>query len=71
MTGLTGSVAVFGVALVTIGAAGGIGMIGMAAMAAMARQPEIASKIQTGMLITAGMIEGVALFAAVICLIAK
>jgi hypothetical protein len=35
-------------------------MIGMAAMNAMARQPEIAPKIQVGMLIAAGMIEGVA-----------
>lgn len=68
---MSGSMATIGVALVTFAAAGGIAMIGMAAMSAMARQPEIASKIQTGMLITAGMIEGVALFAAVICLIAR
>ena len=68
---ITGSLGVIGAGIVTLGAALGIGMIGTAAMNAMARQPEIAPKIQVGMLIAAGMIEGVALFAAVICIIEK
>jgi len=68
---ITGSIAALGVGLVTMGAGIGIGLIGMGAMSAMARQPEIAPKIQVGMLIAAGMIEGVALFAAVICIIEK
>lgn len=59
--------AVIGAGLVTIGAAFGIGWIGSAAMNAMARQPDAAPKIQTGMLIAAALIEGVALFGAVIC----
>ncbi len=63
-------IATFSAALVTLGAAWGISKIGAAAMDGMARQPEAAPKIQTGMLIAAALIEGVALFSAVICLLA-
>jgi F-type H+-transporting ATPase subunit c len=65
------NIAVLGAGLVTIGAALGIGWIGSAAMNAIARQPEAASKIQTSMLIAAALIEGVALFGAVICFLAN
>lgn len=65
-----GSLAVLGAALVTYGAAYGISKIGQAAMEGMARQPEAANKIQTAMLVACALIEGVALFAAVICFIA-
>jgi F-type H+-transporting ATPase subunit c len=58
-----------GVGLVTLGAGIGIGMIGGKAMEGMARQPEAAGKIQGAMLIAAALIEGVALFGAVICLL--
>ena len=37
-----------------------------AALEAMARQPEVISKLMTNMIIAAALIEGVALFAAVI-----
>lgn len=67
MESLHGSLAAFGAGFVTIGAAYGIGKLGAAALEAMARQPEIANKIQTAMLIAAALIEGIALFAAVIC----
>lgn len=60
-----------GAGLAVIGAGIGIGRIGGSAMDAMARQPEIASKIQTAMIIAAALIEGVALFAVVVALIAK
>ena len=65
MTGLFG----VGAGLVAIGAGIGIGLVGKGAMEGMARQPELAGKIQTGMLIAAALVEGVALFGAVICLI--
>jgi F-type H+-transporting ATPase subunit c len=39
-------------------------------MEAIARQPEAANKIQTAMIIAAALIEGVALFAVVVALIA-
>jgi F-type H+-transporting ATPase subunit c len=52
-----------GAGLAVIGAGIGIGKIGGSAMDAMARQPEVAGKIQTAMIIAAALIEGVALFA--------
>ena len=60
-----------GAGLAVIGAGFGIGKIGGAAMDAMARQPEVAGKIQTAMIIAAALIEGVALFAVVVALITK
>lgn len=60
-----------GAGLAVIGAGIGIGKIGGSAMDAMARQPEASSKIQTAMIIAAALIEGVALFAVVVALIAK
>ena len=60
-----------GAGLAVIGTGFGIGKIGSAAMEAMARQPEAAGKIQTAMIISAALIEGVALFAVVVALIAK
>lgn len=69
----TGSVSTMGAAigagLVAIGAGMGIGRIGGSAMEGIARQPEAAGRIQTAMLIIAALIEAVALFAAVICLL--
>lgn len=55
-----------GLGLIIIGVSFGIGKIGQAAMEAMARQPEIASKIQTAMIIIAALIEGAGLFALVL-----
>ena len=54
-----------------VGAGLGIGKIGSAAMEAMARQPEAAGKNQTAMIISAALIEGVALFRVVVALITK
>jgi F-type H+-transporting ATPase subunit c len=71
MDGLTGSIAGIGAGLVTIGAGMGIGRLAASAMDAIARQPEVAPKIQVTMLIAAALIEGVALFCTVICLLAK
>ena len=60
-----------GAGLAVIGAGLGIGKIGGSAMDAIARQPGAAGKIQTAMIIAAALIEGVALFAVVVALIAK
>ena len=68
---MTGSIAAVGAGLVTLGAGLGIGKLAASAMEGIARQPEAAPKIQGAMIIAAALIEGVALFAAVICLIAK
>ena len=58
-----------GAGIVAMAAGLGIGKIGSAAMEAMARQPEAAGKIQTAMIIAAALIEGVALFGVLICLL--
>jgi len=68
---VSGSIAVIGAGMVTIGVGVGIGKLAAAAMDGIARQPEMAPKIQVNMLIAAALIEGVALFCAVICLLAK
>ena len=67
----TGSISPLGVGTVVIGAAYGIGRLAQAAMEAIARQPEAAPKIQVSMLIAAALIEGVALFGTVACLLVK
>jgi F-type H+-transporting ATPase subunit c len=45
----------------------GIGIIGSRAVDAIGRQPEASGKIFTPMIIAAALIEGVTLFALVIC----
>lgn len=56
-----------GAGLAVLGAGLGIGKLASAAFEAAARQPELASKLQTMMIIASALIEGVALFACVIC----
>ncbi|MBN1132443.1 MAG: ATP synthase F0 subunit C [Bacteroidales bacterium] len=67
---MTGTLAAIGAGLAVIGAAYGIGSIGSRAMDAIARQPEAGGKIQTAMIISAALIEGVALFAVVVTMMA-
>ena len=62
--------AAVGAGLVAIGAGLGIGKIGASAMESTARQPEMAGNIRTNMLIIAALIEGVAMFAVIVCFIA-
>lgn len=57
-------------ALCVFAAAWGIGKIGKSAMEAIARQPESAGNIRTSMIIVAALIEGVSLFAVVVCFMA-
>lgn len=61
--------AALGAGIAAVGAGLGIGKIGAGATEGMARQPEIAGTIQTGALILSALIEGVALFAVVVCLL--
>ncbi|MDR1755949.1 MAG: ATP synthase F0 subunit C [Culturomica sp.] len=68
--GLAKMAACIGVGIVTIGAAIGIGKIGAKAMEAIARQPEETKNIRTNMIVIAALIEGVALFAIIVCLLA-
>jgi len=61
--------AALGAGLSVIGAAYGIGKIGAAAMEGTARQPSAGGDIRTSMIIAAALIEGVTLFAEVVCII--
>jgi F-type H+-transporting ATPase subunit c len=61
--------AAIGAGIAVLGAGLGIGRIGGTAMEAIARQPEAAGDIRTNMLVSAALIEGVAFFAVVVCLL--
>jgi F-type H+-transporting ATPase subunit c len=52
--------------LAVVGAGIGIGQIGAQATAGIARQPDATARSQTAMIIAAALVEGVALFVAVI-----
>lgn len=58
-----------GAGIAVIGAGLGIGNIGGNAMQAISRQPEVAGDIRSNMIVAAALIEGVAFFAIVVCLL--
>jgi F-type H+-transporting ATPase subunit c len=79
-TGATGSVSIsktsfgylgvaIGAGLAVIGGSIGIGLIGSRVIDASARQPEMLGQLRTLMFITAALVEGLALFALVICIL--
>ena len=61
--------AAIGAGLSVLGAGFGIGKIGSSAMEAIARQPEAAGDIRSNMIVIAALIEGVAFFGAIVCLL--
>src|SRR5579871_6346496 len=58
-----------GAAITILGAGIGFGRIGASALESMARQPEIAGRIQTAMLIIAALLEGATFFSLIVCII--
>ena len=68
-TGLMG--AGIGAGIAAIGAGIGIGRIAASATESIARQPEAANDIRGVTIITAAFIEGVCLFAVVVCLLVQ
>ncbi len=58
-----------GAGLAVIGAGYGIGRLADGALQGIARQPEASGDIRTGMIIAAALIEGIAFFALVICIL--
>lgn len=62
--------ATLGAGIAAIAAGIGIGKIGAAAMEAIARQPEAAGDIRSNMIVIAALVEGVALFAVIVCVLA-
>ena len=59
--------AAFAAVLAVFAAAWGIGRIGSTALESIALQPEAAGDIRSGMVLAAALIEGVAMFAVVVC----
>lgn len=60
---------VLGAGLIVIGAGRGIGQLVGSALEATARQPEAGARLFTTMIIGAALIEGISLFALIICLL--
>lgn len=58
-----------GAGIAVLGAGIGIGNIGGKAVEGIARQPEAADDIRSNMIVAAALIEGVAFFAIVVCLL--
>ena len=55
-----------GAGLAAMGAGIGVGQIGKGAVEAIARQPEALNDIRSNMILTAALVEGVALFAVIV-----
>lgn len=71
MNALALAAAALGAAIAVIGAGIGIGKIGSSATESIARQPEASGQIRGAMIVTAALIEGVALFALAICFLVQ
>ena len=61
--------AALGAGVAAVGAGIGVGRIGGSALESMARQPELIGDIRANMIVAAALVEGVALFAIIICLL--
>jgi F-type H+-transporting ATPase subunit c len=58
-----------GAAITIVGAGWGFGRIGAAALESMARQPVVAPRIFTTMLLIAALLEGATFFSLIVCLL--
>lgn len=58
-----------GAGLAAVGAGLGIGKIGASALESIARQPEATGDIRANMIVAAALVEGVALFGVIVCLL--
>jgi len=61
--------AALGAGIAALAAGVGIGKIGSSALESIARQPEAVGDIRSNMIVSAALIEGVAFFAIVVCLL--
>ena len=67
--GMGQGLAGIGAGIAAIGAGIGVGRIGGSALEGMARQPEAAGDMRSNMIVAAALVEGVALFAVIVCLL--
>src|SRR5215204_4689332 len=58
-----------GAGITLLGAGFGFGKIGSAALESMARQPEVAPRVQTAMIVIAALLECATFFALIICIL--
>ena len=58
-----------GAGLATLGAGYGIGRLAGQAMDGIARQPQMSADIRTAMIIAGALVDGVAFFAVIVCLL--
>jgi len=58
-----------GAGLATLGAGFGIGRLAGQAMDGIARQPQMSGDIRTSMIIAGALVDGVAFFAVIVCLL--
>lgn len=58
-----------GAGIAAVGAGLGVGRIGGSALEGMARQPEASGDLRASMIVAAALVEGVALFAVIVCLL--
>jgi F-type H+-transporting ATPase subunit c len=58
-----------GAGIAILGAGYGFGRIGSAALESMARQPEVAPRVQTAMIVIAALLEGATFFALIVCIL--
>jgi F-type H+-transporting ATPase subunit c len=61
--------AAIGAGVTIIGAGWGFGRIGSSALESMARQPEVAGRVQTAMIVIAALLEGATFFALIVCIV--
>ncbi len=64
-----GAGAGIGAGIVMLGAGYGFSRIGSAALESMARQPEVANRVGTNMIVIAALLEGATFFALLVCLL--
>jgi F-type H+-transporting ATPase subunit c len=67
--GMSQGLAGIGAGVAAIGAGIGVGRIGGSALDGMARQPEASGDLRSSMIVAAALVEGVALFAVIVCLL--
>lgn len=68
---MSGSIVTLGYGLATIGPGIGIGILVRGTQEAIARQPEVASRLFTNMMIGAALVEALALIGFVLALISR
>ncbi len=67
--GIQQGLAGIGAGIGAMGAGIGVGRIGGAALESIARQPEATGDLRANMIVAAALVEGVALFAVIVCLL--